>query len=122
MLRNRRGQWALIELLVVVAIIAAAAYYVYPRYLTGGPSHTKTDPPTVLERAQGMECGSNLSQIRAAIHMYQSSNEKFPATLEDMKSHGVDKSISTCPISGTPYTYDPSTGKVWCTTPGHQKF
>jgi hypothetical protein len=41
-----------------------------------------------------------------------------PATL----NKGATAAICKCPVSGQPYSYDPQTGKVWCTTPGHEKF
>jgi len=30
--------------------------------------------------------------------------------------------VMKCPVSGKPYVYDPKTGKVHCTTPGHEGF
>jgi type II secretory pathway pseudopilin PulG len=126
MLRNNKGQWSLIEILVVVAIIAVASVVIYPRYVGGGSHGTgggkHADPPAPMERAQGIECTSNLGQIRAAINMYQSSNGSYPASLDDLKTNGVTASISKCPVSGTPYQYDAATGKVSCATPGHEKF
>lgn len=124
-LRNNRGQWSLIEFLVVLAIIAVAAAAIYPRYVGGGSHSTaagqRPDPPAPMERAEGVECTSNLGQIRAAINMYQSSNGSFPASMDDLRSNGVTSSISSCPVSKKPYAYDASTGKVSCVTPGHEK-
>ena len=120
MLRNNHGQLAIIEIVVVVAIIVALAYFLMPRYL-GGPGQgiKNGGPPTPRERASGVECMSNINQVRQAINMYQQSNEKYPASLSE---GGVPDSIAKCPITGTPYSYDPSQGRVWCTTPGHQRY
>jgi len=27
-----------------------------------------------------------------------------------------------CPVGGEPYQYDPSSGRIWCIHPGHEKF
>lgn len=123
MLRNNRGQLAIIEIVVVVVIIVALAYFLIPKYIgSAGQGVKNGGPPTPMERANGVECMTNLSQVRQAIGMYQQSNEKAPTALSDLSSVGVTGSISKCPITGTPYSYDPSQGRVWCTTPGHEKY
>lgn len=120
MLRNNRGQWAIIEIVVVMAIIVVAAWYFYPKYIgEPGQGIQNGGPATPKERAESVECQSNLTQVRAAINMYQQSNEQYPASLADMSEVN---SISKCPISEVPYSYDPGTGRVWCTTPGHEQY
>lgn len=123
MLSNRKGQWALIEIVIVLAIIAVAAYFIYPKYLASGKSTKKSETvaaPTV--QAESVACKSNLTQVRSAINMFQQSNENMPATLSDLASVGVTAEISKCPVSGQSYKYDASQGKVSCTTPGHEAY
>mgnify|MGYP001128634329 CR=1 FL=1 len=123
MLRNNRGQiFTIIEILVVVAILVAAGLYIANKYVGGqndkvsGVSGT-SDPKN---RALAVECMNNLNQIRLAIDMYRQSNEegRFPASLKEIES-SVGEGMLKCPVSGVPYSYDPNTGRVWCTTPGH---
>jgi type II secretory pathway pseudopilin PulG len=129
MLRNNRGQWAIIELIVVVAIIGILAYVYYPSLMGqgnalpgkgGGVMHG--GPATPMERANGVACQSNLEQIRAAIMSYKTANDKFPDSLKDLTREGVSDEITKCPISKVEYSYDPTTGRVWCTTPTHEKY
>lgn len=124
MIRNNRGQWALIELLVVVVIIGILAYVFLPRYLSGGGSGGVNNggAATPKQRAQGVQCMSNLQQARSAIEMYQQSNEEFPKSVDELSSAGVSGELKKCPVSGTPYNYDPASGRIWCTTPGHGRY
>lgn len=123
MLRNNRGQWALVEIIVVVAIIVVLASIMLPKYLGGpGKGIKNGGPPTPKERASGVECMSNLNQVRGAINMYQQSNENFPSSLSELSSYGVSNELSICPVMKTPYSYDPAAGRVWCTTGTHEKY
>lgn len=122
--RNNRGQaMLLIEILVVAAIIALLAYMIVPRYLGERSSPEKGTVAGPKERAQSVDCMNNLRNIRAAIEMQrQMGNEELPPSLSDLASSGVTEGMTKCPVSGQPYTYDPRTGIVKCTYPGHEKF
>ncbi len=111
--------FALIEIIVVLALllIVAGAYY--------GLSHkgeknapAKSIPAKAIEKAHSVECQSNLQQIRQMIQMEAATGEGFPARIDQ----GATASISRCPVSGQPYSYDPQTGRVWCSTPGHERY
>lgn len=120
MLRNNKGQiFTIIEILVVVAIIVVAGLYVANKYV-GNQETTVSKVNTPKGRALGVDCMNNLRQIRMAIDMYRQSNEegRFPASLKEVES-SLSSSMMKCPVTGVPYSYDPNTGRVWCTTPGH---
>ena len=126
MLRDRRGQWAIIEILVVAVIIIVAAYFILPGYLSGG-KNAKGEADKVhtpIGQAQSVDCRNNLNQIRNAITVKTSSGEdtSFPSSLADMEPIGISGAVTKCPISGKEYTYDGSTGKVSCTTSGHEGY
>ena len=122
MLRNNRGQIAtILEIVVVVAMIVMLAYTLLPRYIGGGTKESG-GPAAPIERAKGVDCQNNLQQVRYAITMYQQSSERPPASIADLKSSGISGDVTRCPVSGTPYSYDPGQGKVWCTTPGHERY
>ena len=59
------------------------------------------------------------SQIRAAIQMRTTTDETYPASLNEL---GLPASMLVCPVSQQPYQYDPTTGQVRCTTPGHMRY
>lgn len=125
MLSNNRGQiFTIIEILVVAVIIIGAGYYVTSGYLGhgGGVKSKPGEPATPVERAQSVDCMNNLRQIRYAIDAYQQTNDKIPALMSDMESQGISGAVAKCPISRKDYSYDASQGKVWCTTPGHEKY
>jgi len=115
-IRSRNG-FVLVELLVVVAIILilAGAYLGLSRK---GGKNEKSIPAKSIEKAESVECMSNLNQIRQSVQMDTATGEAPPARIDA----GVTASISKCPVSGQPYGYDPQTGKVWCATPGHEKY
>ncbi len=122
-LRDNRGQWAIIEIVVVVAIIVIAAYFLLPGYIGGGKGKNGPDRVhTPIGQAESVDCRNNLNQIRNAIEMEKSSGEegRVPASLADL---GPSMSaVTKCPISGKEYTYDASTGRVSCSTPGHEGY
>lgn len=120
MLKNRENGFALVEILVVVVIIAILAIILIPKY-TGINSTGKEKINAPIKRAESVECMNNLQQIRSAITLYTNQNEQNPPSL-DAISGSISKTTFKCPVSGIPYNYDPSSGKVSCATPGHEKY
>ena len=80
-----------------------------------------TVPGKVRYAAKDDECRSNLDQVRQFIMLRMNSGEddKPPATIEDI---GAPKSVLSCPIGHEAYVYDPTSGKVHCPHPGHEKY
>jgi hypothetical protein len=51
--------------------------------------------------------------------MRTTTDETYPASLNEL---GLPASMLVCPVSQQPYQYDPTTGQVRCTTPGHTRY
>ena len=83
-----------------------------------GLENATSIPGKALAKAEGTACQSNLQQLRSSIRMDTDQSGQPPASIDK----GPMAAVSTCPISGKLYNYDPQTGKVWCTTSGHEKF
>ena len=113
---SHRAGSLFVEVLIVAAIIAllAAAYLGLINRTTDDSG--KSMPKAATDKARGIECASNLQQLRAMIQMYVAEHDSYPAALDP--NSGLNK----CPVSGTLYRYDPQTGNVTCTTPGHEAF
>ena len=113
--RHRAGL-ALIELVVAILIIAllAGAFYGLWRH---GKGKDKSLPAQVKDKAVGVDCQNMLQQTRASIQMAMTDNDDRPppSIPTDMTQY------AKCPETSQPYSYDPQTGRVWCTTPGHEK-
>lgn len=121
------GGVSLIGILVVVAILVYLGVQMIPRQTgTGirGTTASSGKAATPIQRAHSVECQSNLNQIRQAITMYRTTNERPPASLADLKTMGVTASILSCPVGGSRYAYwyDPRTGRVGCRYPGHERY
>jgi len=132
---NENGFLMLIELLVVMAIILGA-FWVFtggpggsgmtpgaPGVTPGAPSGTpgggSSVPFMALEAARRTQCASNLASARQAIEAYKAtSNGQLPSSLQELR---LPPDALACPVSKQPYTYDPQTGQVQCTTPGHER-
>ncbi|MBI3946882.1 MAG: hypothetical protein HY321_13245 [Armatimonadetes bacterium] len=128
------GGLGLIGILVVAAILIYLGAQMIPRQtgagtgVTTAPTGTAAVPtrgaaaPT--DRARGIECQSNLNQIRQAITMSRTTSEGMPASLADLVTMGVTPTIRACPVGGAgyAYAYDPRTGRVGCRYPGHERY
>jgi len=118
----------LVGILVSIAILGVLMV-VWLFYGTGGASGNGASNPVapppasrvgeVRQAAESVECRNNLSQIRAAIQMRTTTDETYPASLSEL---GLPASMLVCPVSQQPYQYDPTTGQVRCTTPGHTRY
>ena len=70
--------------------------------------------------AKDTVCRSNLGQVRASLQIAETNNEeKYPENIEDTK---LPKEFYSCPLGKEKYVYDPTTGKVYCPHPGHEKY
>ena len=135
--RSERGFLTLIGLLVVIVIIAILAAVMFTggfpgagrggteRLLEeaggGGPGGPQTVYGKARQAAQSTVCRNNLTQARAAIQMFQGSEGRFPASLEEL-AQSTPGLVLRCDVSKQPYSYDPTTGRVWCTQPGHENY
>lgn len=131
MSRQRRsvaGQ-TLVSTLMVVLIIGVLAVGLYIGFQSmGGGAEGKSARPdgqgqTIVGqsmlRARDEQCRSHLAQVRAAIQMNTTFDEGYPNDLAQLR---LGDSLTRCPIGGEPYAYDPQTGQVACTHPGHERY
>lgn len=125
--RTQRGM-ALVGMLIAVVIIGVVFAFLYgKRAKTPAPTRPGGPQTTIgqsLEKGTEVACMNNLKQIRTAISMAKMSDpdDKPPADLQALKSEGITSDMLACPVTHQPYQYNPATGQVWCTTPGHEKF
>ena len=111
-----RRAFSLIEMLVVIVIIAVIAAVMMPRI--AGHGRTKDGKATTpMSKARDTECLMNLTQVKQGIEVFKATAEGTPPqSLDDLK---LPKELLSCAVSKQPYQYDPQTGAVRCTFPGH---
>lgn len=117
----KRGA-GLVEIMVVIVIIAILAAVLLPNYLGKGEGRGSERRRAPREAAQGVQCSSNLQQIRSALQMASMDETARPQTLAGLRSYGVTESISVCPVSRQPYRLNAATQQVGCTDPAHASF
>ncbi len=118
----------LVGVLVSIAILGVLLM-VWLYYGTGGSAQgdvaTPGAPPPasrvgeVRQAAESVECRNNLSQIRQAIQIRTTTEETYPASLQEL---GLPAQMLSCPVSGQSYLYDPVAGQVRCPTAGHMSY
>ena len=125
---NRNRGNTLVGTLVVIAIMAILAVAMFKgsgAFGGKGPTARKDGKgETILGQVQydakDTVCRSNLQQLRASLQIAEMNNDdKPPETLAD--TH-LGKDFYKCPLGGEKYVYDPTTGKVYCPHPGHEKY
>lgn len=100
---NSRRAFSLAELMAVVVILAIVAAYILPR--VGGYNHT----------AKKNACWTNRGEIELQVRLWQRNNGSYPAA--DLSNIGADttyfpQGVPACPVDGTAYTIDTTTGFV----------
>lgn len=118
-----RGQ-SLVGVLVVLVIIMVC----YLLFLRGGnlgsgpvgPGGEQSIAKAAINRASGVECQSNLRQVRSAMQMYEQVNEKKPTALSELTSQGVTSAMLVCPVGKQPFQY--ANGIVRCSYPQHARY
>jgi hypothetical protein len=109
----------------IVLILICVLFFGSKGGLFGVAKSTRKDklgttvPGAVRYDALDDVCRHNLSQIRMAIEIYQDSDGGNPPSLSVLK---LPADMLCDPIDHKPYSYDPTTGIVKCTHPGHEKF
>ncbi len=120
----------MLSVLAALVIIAVLFAFLYGRGFRNNTTATRPGGPTTtvgmgLESGRAVDCSNNLSQIRYAIgleRMNDPDTATLPPNLEVLSRNGISPQMRKCPVSNQPYQYDPRTGKVWCPTPGHERF
>lgn len=127
-LRSEHGfsGWSLIGILITAAIIVYLSMTMIPKY-TGAGEGTAAKAKSPMGQAESVSCFSNLMNIRTALQTQGAlgGGRGKPANLNALvqSGTGLTADMLYCPTGGKqyPYGYDPATGKVWCTYPGHEK-
>jgi hypothetical protein len=88
-------------------------------HITSEPA--QSIPGRAVQAGMGVQCKNNLQQLRMLIDTAKNEDEdgRYPASLANIPEA---THIMECPISHKPYEYDPTTGQVHCTFPGHENF
>ena len=123
---TKRTLWGLLAVCLVISALVAGcqANPADKNSVAGGPAaqfvHDSGQAAIQSEkRGTAIDCMNNIAQLHTAIIMYKDDNNAFPAKLEDLPA--AVKICETCPETHKPYNYDPTTGEVSCSTPGHEK-
>jgi hypothetical protein len=110
-------------MLVVIVVIALLAGFLLQHYTKGTKTPAGKTVAAPKEQAQGVECMTNLRQLRQAYTMATATGEEQkPRSLADLKPVGVTESIARCPVGKMYYLMDPNNGRFACPHPGHQQY
>lgn len=110
--------FALIEILLVIAIIAllVAGYHGLSSRDGAEDEGPQTTPGRAIQKAESVECAANLKQLRMLIEMHVIEHGEYPRQF----TPGDQGTMGRCPVSNEAYRYDPQTGRIHCTTRGHE--
>ena len=102
-LRDSRVGFSLMELMAAVVILAIVAAYIIPRV----GSYNTT--------AKKNACSMNQGEIELQVKLWRRNNGSYPqANLSDIGGNIAyfPEGLPTCPVDGTAYTIDTTTGLV----------
>ena len=124
----RNGQTLVASLVVILIIGILAVVMLKGSGAFGAKQSTRADgrgttvPGLVKARAEDTVCKSYLGQLRMSLGLAKMDNDdQWPATLQETR---LGETYYTCPMGkgNNPYQYNPATGEVKCTYPGHGKY
>jgi prepilin-type N-terminal cleavage/methylation domain-containing protein len=98
-----RTAFSLPELLAVVAILAIIAAYIIPR------------ATSQVDDARRNACFANQGEIELQAKLWRRNNGSYPASdLNNIESNSAyfPEGLPTCPVDGTAYTIDTTSGLV----------
>jgi prepilin-type N-terminal cleavage/methylation domain-containing protein len=101
--KHTRSAFSLAELMAAVVILAIVAAYIIPRV---GAYNTT---------AKRNACWTNQGEIELQVKLWRRNNGSYPlANLSDIGANTAyfPQGLSTCPVDGTAYTIDTTTGLV----------
>jgi hypothetical protein len=117
------GMLVTLAIICILMVVVMRGTNMFGAPGTGSPrkdGRGTTVPGLVKADAQDVVCRSNLGQLRQSLQIAASGDDdKPPATLQETR---LGREYYKCPMGGEPYVYDPTTGQVHCTHPGHEKF
>ena len=123
---NNRGFSLIGILILAVIVIGGCLFFGYNLFNGQKKPETMTDysnsqKNTVygqsMDAAKAVQCQSNLGQLRSGIGMIMQSEERAPASLDELR---YPSDMQRCPMTKEAYIYDPNTGQVRC--PSHPQF
>ena len=92
-------------------LIAAIIVYVAITLYTGGKDQDEVIK-SPLERGKGVQCLAQIRRIETALQMYRAEHAQYPSDLSELDDLSDDEFF--CPVTGSRYDYNPTTGKVTC--------
>ena len=100
---SRQRAFSLLELLVVVTILGLLASVILPRVIGSN------------DAGKVGACHVNIGDIEIQAELWLRNTGSWP--VGDLSDIGADinyfpDGLPTCPVDGTPYSIDPSTGRV----------
>jgi hypothetical protein len=71
------------------------------------------------DRSLAIQCDNNLHQLRRSLTIAYTTSAPsvFPTAYQSLTD--VPETVKMCPETKSPYAYNPQTGQIYCTTPGH---
>jgi hypothetical protein len=94
--------------LIVLALLIIVALQVYG----GGKDNAGPAVTAPIERASALQCRTQVRNVTTAIEFYAARHGYYPADLHDLENMADE--MFYCPVTKTPYVYDPQTGQVRC--------
>jgi len=99
--------------LLIIAIIILTALMLY----RGGQTHETGPVTTPIEKGKAVQCLAQVRRVETAVQMYRAEQGAFPPHLNELTDLAEEDYY--CPVTDSPYDYNPATGKVTC--PDHPR-
>lgn len=110
MKRGIARTYAFLVLIIALVIVAVLVYKAGIIYTRGSrENQTAVAPP---ERANILQCQTQIRKIEMAIQIYYTENGKYPEKLEDLNDISAQETF--CPVTGQAYIYNYENGSVIC--------
>ena len=108
---HRRSGFAALTLIAALLIIGLMAFIAI-RYFAGQQGIETVGKGSPIERARNVQCLAQIEKAEMQVQLHRVKHGQYPENLDVVED--LSPQDLRCPVTQSPYQYDPQSGRVSC--------